>query len=81
MLVRGRLERAAGSHPDAPSNANIVAEYLEEVDFMLEVTPSRDFRWRERPWDYPPRPARSSQEACIFEGRLGERSPRTLCAM
>jgi error-prone DNA polymerase len=44
MLVRGRLERAAGSHPDAPSNANIVAEYLEEVDCMLAVVPSRDFR-------------------------------------
>jgi error-prone DNA polymerase len=44
MLVRGRLERAAGSYPDAPSNANIVAEYLEEVDFMLAVAPSRDFR-------------------------------------
>jgi error-prone DNA polymerase len=44
MLVRGRLERAAGAHPDAPSAANLVAEYLEEVDFTLAVTPSRDFR-------------------------------------
>jgi len=44
MLVRGRLERAAGAHPEAPSGANLVAEYLEEVDFTLAVTPSRDFR-------------------------------------
>ncbi|MGO8874704.1 MAG: error-prone DNA polymerase [Acidimicrobiales bacterium] len=44
MLVRGRLERAAGAHPEAPSAANLVAEYLEEVDCVLAVTPSRDFR-------------------------------------
>jgi len=44
MLVRGRLERAAGAHPEAPSGANLVAEYLEEVDFTLAVTPSRDYR-------------------------------------
>jgi error-prone DNA polymerase len=44
MLVRGRLERAEGSHPEAPSNANLVAEYLEQVDCVLAVTPSRDFR-------------------------------------
>jgi error-prone DNA polymerase len=44
MLVRGRLERADGAHPAAPSGANLVAEYLEEVDCVLAVTPSRDFR-------------------------------------
>jgi error-prone DNA polymerase len=44
MLVRGRLERAVGSHPEAPSNANLVAEYLEQIDCVLAVTPSRDFR-------------------------------------
>jgi error-prone DNA polymerase len=44
MLVRGRLERAPGSHPDAPSNSNLIAEYLEEIDCVLAVTPSRDFR-------------------------------------
>jgi error-prone DNA polymerase len=44
MLVRGRIERAAGAHPEAPSGANLIAEYLEEVDCVLAVTPSRDFR-------------------------------------
>lgn len=44
MLVRGRLERATGAHPEAPSGANLVAEYLEEVDCVLAVTPSRDYR-------------------------------------
>jgi error-prone DNA polymerase len=44
MLVRGRIERAAGAHPEAPSGANLVAEYLEEVDCVMAVTPSRDFR-------------------------------------
>ena len=44
MLVRGRLERAEGGHPEAPSGANLVAEYLEEIDCVLAVTPSRDFR-------------------------------------
>jgi hypothetical protein len=44
MLVRGRIERAAGAHPEAPSGANLVAEYLEEVDCVLAVASSRDFR-------------------------------------
>jgi error-prone DNA polymerase len=44
MLVRGRLERATGAHPEAPSGANLVGEYLEEIDCVLAVTPSRDFR-------------------------------------
>jgi len=43
MLVRGRLERADGAHPEASSGANLIAEYLEEVEFALAVTPSRDF--------------------------------------
>ncbi len=44
MLVRGRIERAPGSNPEAPSNANLVAEYLEQVDCVLAMAPSRDFR-------------------------------------
>jgi error-prone DNA polymerase len=44
MLVRGRLERADGAHPDAPSGANLIGEYLEDVDCALAVTASRDFR-------------------------------------
>jgi error-prone DNA polymerase len=43
LLVRGRLERGEGADPMAPPSANIVAEYLEEVDFSLAVHPSRDF--------------------------------------
>jgi error-prone DNA polymerase len=44
MLVRGRLERADGGHPEAPSSANLIAEYLEEVDFPALSVTSRDFR-------------------------------------
>jgi error-prone DNA polymerase len=44
MLVKGRLERADGAHPKAPSGANIVGEYLEDVGGALAVTRSRDFR-------------------------------------
>ncbi|MGH9172492.1 MAG: error-prone DNA polymerase [Acidimicrobiales bacterium] len=44
MLVKGRLERADGAHPEAPSGANVVGEYLEDVGGVLAVTPSRDFR-------------------------------------
>jgi error-prone DNA polymerase len=43
MLVRGRLERADGTHPESSSGANLIAEYLEEVKFSMTVAPSRDF--------------------------------------
>ncbi len=43
LLVRGRLERGEGADPGAPSSANVVAEYLEEIDFAMAVGPSRDF--------------------------------------
>jgi error-prone DNA polymerase len=43
LLVRGRLERAEGADPRAPSSSNVVAEYLEEIDFAMTVGPSRDF--------------------------------------
>ena len=43
LLVRGRLERGEGADPDAPPSSNVVAEYLEEVDFAMAVGPSRDF--------------------------------------
>jgi len=43
LLVRGRLERGEGADPAAPSSANVVAEYLEEIDFAFALRPSRDF--------------------------------------
>jgi error-prone DNA polymerase len=43
LLVRGRLERGEGADPRAPSSSNVVAEYLEEIDFAMAVGPSRDF--------------------------------------
>ncbi len=43
LLVRGRLERGEGADPLAPSSSNVVAEYLEEIDFAMAVGPSRDF--------------------------------------
>jgi error-prone DNA polymerase len=43
LLVRGRLERGEGADPGAPSSSNVVAEYLEEIDFAMAVGPSRDF--------------------------------------
>jgi error-prone DNA polymerase len=43
LLVRGRLERGEGADPEAPSSSNVVAEYLEEIDFAMAVRPSRDF--------------------------------------
>jgi error-prone DNA polymerase len=43
LLVRGRLERGEGADPEAPSSSNVVAEYLEEIDFAMAVAPSRDF--------------------------------------
>jgi error-prone DNA polymerase len=43
LLVRGRLERGEGADPGAPSSSNVVAEYLEEIDFAMAVAPSRDF--------------------------------------
>ncbi len=43
MLVRGRLERAEGAHPLAASGANLIGEYLEDVDCSLAMTRSRDF--------------------------------------
>ncbi|HLN06150.1 MAG TPA: DNA polymerase III subunit alpha, partial [Acidimicrobiales bacterium] len=43
LLVRGRLERGEGADPEAPSSSNVVAEYLEEIDFAMAVGPSRDF--------------------------------------
>jgi error-prone DNA polymerase len=43
LLVRGRLERGEGADPAAPPSANVVAEYLEEIDFAMVVSPSRDF--------------------------------------
>ena len=43
LLVRGRLERGEGADPRAPSSSNVVAEYLEEIDFAMTVGPSRDF--------------------------------------
>jgi error-prone DNA polymerase len=44
LLVRGRLERGEGADPEAPSSSNVVAEYLEEIDFAMAVRPSRDYR-------------------------------------
>ena len=44
MLVRGRLERADGGNREALSSANLIAEYLEEVDFPTVSVSSRDFR-------------------------------------
>ena len=43
LLVRGRLERGEGADPQAPPSSNVVAEYLEEVDFATAMAPSRDF--------------------------------------
>src|SRR5208283_1311707 len=43
LLVRGRLERGEGADPTALSSSNVVAEYLEEIDFAMVVSPSRDF--------------------------------------
>jgi error-prone DNA polymerase len=43
LLVRGRLERGEGADPGAASSSNVVAEYLEEIDFAMAVGPSRDF--------------------------------------
>jgi error-prone DNA polymerase len=43
LLVRGRLERGEGADPQAPPSSNVVAEYLEEIDFAMAVSPSRDF--------------------------------------
>ena len=43
LLVRGRLERGEGADPTAPSSSNVVAEYLEEIDLAVAVSPSRDF--------------------------------------
>ena len=43
LLVRGRLERGEGADPTAASSSNVVAEYLEEIDLAMEVSPSRDF--------------------------------------
>ena len=43
LLVRGRLERGEGADPLAPPSSNVVAEYLEEIDFAMAVGPSRDF--------------------------------------
>jgi error-prone DNA polymerase len=43
LLVRGRLERGEAADPQAPSSSNVVAEYLEEIDFAVAVGPSRDF--------------------------------------
>ena len=43
LLVRGRLERGEGADPSAPSSSNVVAEYLEEIDLAMAVSPSRDF--------------------------------------
>ena len=43
LLVRGRLERGEGANPEAPSSANVVAEYLEELDFAEVTLRSRDF--------------------------------------
>ena len=43
LLVRGRLERGEGADPSAASSSNVVAEYLEEIDLAVEVSPSRDF--------------------------------------
>ena len=44
LLVRGRLERAEEADKRALSSANLVAEYLEELDFQALSLPSRDFR-------------------------------------
>jgi hypothetical protein len=44
MVVRGRLERADGGNREALSSANLIAEYLEEVDFPSVSVSSRDFR-------------------------------------
>jgi error-prone DNA polymerase len=44
LLVRGRLERGEGAEPRAPSSSNVVAEYLEEIDFAMAVGRSRDFQ-------------------------------------
>jgi error-prone DNA polymerase len=43
LLVRGRLERGEGADPTALSSSNVVAEYLEEIDLAVAVSPSRDF--------------------------------------
>jgi len=43
LLVRGRLERGEGADPEAPSSSNVVAEYLEEIDLAMALSPSRDF--------------------------------------
>jgi error-prone DNA polymerase len=43
LLVRGRLERGEGADPLTLSSSNVVAEYLEEIDFAMAVGPSRDF--------------------------------------
>ena len=43
LLVRGRLERGEGADPQALPSSNVVAEYLEEVDFAMAMAPSRDF--------------------------------------
>ena len=43
LLVRGRLERGEGADPKAPSSSNVVAEYLEEIDLAMALSPSRDF--------------------------------------
>ncbi len=43
LLVRGRLERGEGADPEALPSSNVVAEYLEEIDFAMAVGPSRDF--------------------------------------
>jgi error-prone DNA polymerase len=43
LLVRGRLERGEGADPQAPPSSNVVAEYLEAIDFAMALRPSRDF--------------------------------------
>jgi error-prone DNA polymerase len=43
LLVRGRLERGEGADKEAPSSSNVVAEYLEEIDLAMTLSPSRDF--------------------------------------
>ncbi len=44
LLVRGRLERASSAEERALSSANLVAEYLEELELKQLALYSRDFR-------------------------------------
>jgi error-prone DNA polymerase len=44
LLVRGRLERVEGADPKASSSSNVVAEYLEEIDFAMASSAASELR-------------------------------------